>query len=119
MSDDALATPTNVVSALARSWIRGQLCIGISLPAQAKRLGVTPQSLSKIKSRRHAVGPKLETALAALLFGGSKDRLLAAARKHWDDDPTVRLPALVQPGEPPNGGACEDSVVRALPTRAG
>ena len=119
MNNDALATPTNVVSALARSWIRGQLCIGISLPAQAKRLGVTPQSLSKIKSRRQAAGPKLETALASLLFGGSKDKLLAAARKHWDDDPTVRLPAVVQPGEPVSPCAAEDSVVRTLPTRAG
>jgi hypothetical protein len=119
MPADDLATPANMLSALARCWIRGQLCIGVTMPQQAKRLGVTPQSLSKIKSRRQAVGPKLEQALAELLFGGSRDKMLAAARRHWESEPGARLPAVVQPGEPSQPGASEDSVVRALPTRAG
>jgi hypothetical protein len=119
MNEETLSTPTNMISALAQCWIRGQLCIGISLQQQGKRLGVSHAALSKIKSRRQAVGRDIEMKLADLLFGGSRDKLLAAAKKHWQDDPSVRLPAVIQQGEPSSPGVTEDSVVRSMPPKAG
>jgi hypothetical protein len=116
MSDPVEPTQVNLVSALARCWIRGQLCVGVSLTQQGRELGVSHAALSKVKDRLSSCGAKLELALANKLFGGSRDKLLAAARKHWEADPLVRLPAVRRAGEPT---MIEDSAVRPLPTKTG